>query len=229
MSEERRYSEHEVAEILDRATAPERDVSSLAGPKGLTIEQIKEIGSEAGISPTRIAQAALVVANPPIPRKEGPQLLGAARTVERVVHLERAMSDEEWSRLVSDLRQTFDAEGQLESHGTLRSWRNGHLQVHLEPGGDGYRIRMLTKHGNSEGAIGFGILFFLLALGMVFLTTTSKVTGNEDVVFGIIAAVLGASGVGLVGAMRLALPKWSALREAQFDALAHRIPLMLDP
>ena len=229
MTGERRYGEEEVAEILDRATAPDHDLSRLAGQTGLTLGEIQEIGSEAGISTDRITQAALSVARSTSATPAGPTLLGTPRSVERVVHLKRAPSDEEWSRLVADLRQTFDAEGHLESHGTLRSWRNGHLTVHLEPDGDGYRIRMGSLHGKSNDTLGGAFGMIGLAIGIAFLTTTAKITGTEDIVVGVIAALVGLGGVGTVAYMRAILPKWALERETQMEGLAQRIPLMLEP
>lgn len=228
MMSERRYGEEEVAEILDRATAPDHDLSRLAGQTGLTLAQIQEIGSEAGISSERIAQAALSVTRATSVSPSGPTLLGTPRSVERVVHLKRAPTDEEWSRLVADLRETFEAEGQLESHGTLRSWRNGHLTVHLEPDGDGYRIRMGSLHGTSAGALGGALLMVSAGIGLAILTTTAKVTGSEDVLFGVLAAIAGLGGVGSVAYMRAILPKWALERETQMEGLARRIPLLLE-
>lgn len=144
MSPERRYNEEEVAAILERATTSRSSQANLPSnaATGFTLAELQEIGAEAGIAPEEIAAAARAVSTqasaPPVRT-----LLGAPRSVARIVPLTRELADAEWTRIVVALRETFGAEGRIREYGSLRTWRNGNLQVHAEPDGDGYRLRTL--------------------------------------------------------------------------------------
>ena len=144
MSDRKRYTEDEIAEILEVATSAQETGGSLSrsgSESGLTLEQIQEIGSEVGIAPERIASAVQVVESRKL---VGPQktFLGAPRSVSRVFPIDRPLTDQEWGRMVADLRQTFDAAGRVTSAGDLRTWTNGNLHVYVEPAGaGGYQVR----------------------------------------------------------------------------------------
>lgn len=224
MSDERRFSEEEVAEILQHAASPEAAGSRTPGADrdGMTLAELQDIGSEVGIEPARIAAAAAAVANrafAPAPRR----LLGAPRSVLRTVPIPRPLDDDEWTRLVVDLREAFGAQGQLRQHGMLRSWRNGNLQVHVEPDGDRYRIRMRTFRGDARVRIGVG-------LGLVFTSVAvvlSKVFGGAQWDNLIIGAGLGVGGLVQLGSTRALLKRWAAERAVQMEGLAQRIPRLL--
>lgn len=230
MSGERRYGEAEVAEILDRATA--RDPTpALPSRTGLTLDELKEIGAQAGIAPDRIAAAAhsMAVARPvQVPPTK--TFFGAPRTVAREFTLPRALTDEEWSRMVADLRATFGARGTLETHGTLRSWTEGALAVHVEPHGDVYRVRMKTEKTDVTGHFSMS-LFYIAAAVLVtaLLVLTDKDGGGAEILMSILAALMGMGGVAVFAHTRLSLPGWASKRAEQMNGLAERIPLLLDP
>ena len=126
-------------------------------------------------------------------------------------------------RLVTDLRTTFGARGQLETYGPLRSWRNGNLHVFVEPDGEGYRIRMHTRKGSvtrmSAFAGGAGAFSLLIAL------LTFSGTADDSAPVMALAFLLMALG-GLVGA-RIGLPGWARLRGEQMDQIADRITYLM--
>lgn len=224
MSDTRRYDEEEIAEILELATTREGAVQ--AGERGtgegLTLEQIQEIGSEVGIAPARIAGAARVMAGR---RLAGTTrtFLGSPREVSRMVPIDRALDDDEWTRLVVDLRETFGAVGKVTTQGPLRSWTNGNLQVHVEPDGDRYRVRMHTHKGNVLPRTGVSLAFILMSV--IFLLQLLADGANFRGL--IMAAVFGSVGAGQLGYMRATLPGWAQERAAQMEGLAERIPLLL--
>jgi hypothetical protein len=226
MSEERRYDEQETAEILERSAAAESPTARRPArtATGLTLPQLQEIGSEVGIDPERIAEAARAVesragAGPP------KTFLGAPRSVTRSVSIPRALTDEEWTRLVVDLRETFGAMGQVSQHGPLRSWNVGNLQVHVEPDGDGYRVRMRTLKGNVGPALGTSLA--LLAIAGFSLVGAVTGAGGPDLSNLVFGAVLGTAGLAQLGYIRAMLPRWARERTAQMEALAERIPHLL--
>ena len=222
MSDARRYDEDEVAEILRRAAEAEEAAPRITGGSGLTLQQIQEVGGEVGISSARIERAALSLGLPDASSEVS--FLGAPRSVARTVPLDRALSDDEWMRLVVILRETFGARGTVESIGPLRTWYNGNLQVHVEPWEGGHRVRMSTLKGNVTELTTMGAAFLLTA---VFAALAIFAKKGLDVGL-IISGIFGALGLGVIGSARLSLPAWADRRAAQMEQIADRIPHLLD-
>ena len=224
MSDARRYDEAEIAEILELATTNEGAVQpgSRGSGEGLTLAQIQEIGSEVGIAPARIADAAQAMSNRNL---VGPTrtFLGAPSSVSRIVPIERPLTDDEWTRLVVDLRETFDAVGKVSTAGNLRTWSNGNLQVHVEPDGDRYRVRMRTHKGNVAPIMATTAAFMALALLMLF----DGLGGGATFRAILPALMFGGAGLGMAAVTRGTLPGWALERATQMEGLADRIPLLL--
>jgi hypothetical protein len=223
VADDRRFSDDEVAEILDLAAATEAPASAGAASRhGLTLSELKEIGSEVGIDPARIEAAARTVAEQ---RGTAPpaRLLGTDRSVARTVSIDRPLTEDEWDRLVADLRETFGALGTLETHGSLRVWRNGNLQVHVEPYADAYRVRMRTVKGNAMPRLAIGGTFTLVG---AMIVVVEALTGPDagDLIF---ASLFAAIGLGNLGYLRWMLPRWVRERAEQMEGLAERIPRIM--
>src|SRR5882762_4041410 len=138
---ERRYNDKEIAAIFRAATeeGPQSLPREVARDEGLTLAELQAIGGEVGIPSDAVAQAARAV---------DVRLGAASRTlfglpigVARTVNLNRRLTDEEWERLVVQLREVFNARGRTRVDGSLRQWTNGNLQVLLEPTETGHRRR----------------------------------------------------------------------------------------
>lgn len=218
---ERRYDEDEVTEILELATSRERSSPppSASVKGGLTLGELQEIGTEVGIPASDIADAAralTVRSETGVSRR----VLGVPLGVSRTVSIGRPLTDAEWERLVVDLRVTFEAEGRVRTHGALRSWSNGNLQVHVEPDGDRYRVRMRTFKGNAGPMAIVGAFFLLVPVLILILNGTAP----ADLIR---AAVFGLAGLGQFGFLGVSLTKWARERSAQMEGLAERIPLLL--
>ncbi|MGH7710825.1 MAG: hypothetical protein ACREOG_06050, partial [Gemmatimonadaceae bacterium] len=131
---ERRFSDMEVAAIFERATEAreerQRELPASSG-EGLTLAELQEIGRDVGISSDLIAHAAQMLDKGGQPTSR--TFLGLPIGVGRTVDLDRRLSEDEWERLVVDLRETFDARGTVRREGSLRQWTNGNLQAVLEP------------------------------------------------------------------------------------------------
>lgn len=223
-SGERRFTESEVDEIFERAASADasRTLKPAPSSDGLTLAELQDIGAQVGIPPERIEEAAntLAVRLPsPAPRT----FLGAPRSVTRIVRLPRSLSDAEWSRLVVDLRETFEAQGRIQSHGALRSWSNGNLQVHVEPDGDGFRLRMQTLKGDTFSRAFVGGTAALMS-GVMFLEAATEGLRTGGLPF---AGLIGVAGIGQLVYLRLSLPRWADTRAAQMDAIAERVLGML--
>jgi hypothetical protein len=218
---ERRFNEEEVAAIFERATeAQQTQRRQLPSGEGMTVGDLQAIGREVGISPELIAQAAHAIdrGGRPTARK----FLGLQVGVGRTVDLGRRLTDAEWERLVVDLRETFDARGTLRNDGSLRQWTNGNLQVLLEPGATGDRIRLRTVKGNSLALMSAGIASLGIAVTMQI---AAIVVPGFDAGAMSSFAVLSTAGVGMFGLGALRLRGWARTRQRQMEEIAARLAL----
>ena len=217
---ERRYSEDEVAVIFDRAAQSQQSLpKQRATNEGMTLAQLQDIGREVGIPAELVAEAAhsLTVADArPMERK----LLGLPIGVGRTVELPRRITDDEWERLVVDLRETFDARGRVRAEGTLRSWNNGNLQALIEPTATSHRLRLRTMNGQARTFMATGVALLLGG----WATIAIKVIGEgaqPDLLarMGILLTV----GAGMIAFGALRLPAWARLRKQQMEDVASRL------
>jgi len=220
----RRYDDKEIAAIF-RAAA---DAPLAAGPEvprdeGLTLAELQSIGREVGLSPESLARAARAI---DVSRGgESRTLFGLPIGVARTVNLNRRLSDEEWERLVVQLREVFAARGTMRAEGSLRQWTNGNLQVLLEPTDTGHRLRFRTVHGAAMASMRAG----LFAVGMSAITAVAAASAGHFMkgIPGI--AFLGLTGLGMIANGALRLPRWARLRRRQMETLAEHVALPANP
>ena len=223
MSNERRYDEDEAARIFRAAATSQETSRSPAGVEGgLTLADLQSIGTEVGMRPDRIAEAAaaLDVRRSVMPRRTD---LGMPIAVGRTVDLPRAPTDREWALIVSELRRTFSAKGRDSSQGELRSWTNSNLHAYVEPTDTGYQFRIGTLKGDATvvnrlglGATGIGAML----LGVAAATGVPLANTSE---------VLLLAGMGVVGLgyNALRLPRWASTRERQMNHMALRVRALI--
>jgi hypothetical protein len=216
---ERRFNETEVDAIFARATAREQNphhVSSADG--GLTLSDLQQIGGEVGVAPQLIADAAhaLDAGGHSATRT----FLGIPLRVERIIRLERRLSDAEWEQTVVALREIFDARGRVRSEGSLRQWANGNLHVFLEPVGNAYRLRLRTFKGNAPRLMAMGIGVAGAAGAGLTAQVLSGATGPG---FLMPFALVTAAGASVLAATVLRLPGWARRRREQMDEVATRV------
>jgi len=217
---ERRFSEAEIAAVLERAAAwqePGRQV--IPTGEGLTLAQLQDIGREVGIAPHAIAEAADLLDQ----REQATvrRFLGLPLGVERVVPLRRRLSDEEWERVVVQLREIFDARGVMKHEGSLRQWTNGNLQAHLEPTDQGQRIRLRTVKGNARGLMAAGSI--LLGAASAGFTTAVMRGAPGDIEPMTVFTLLGVAGAGMLVSTAVRLIPWARRRREQMAEVAARI------
>lgn len=217
MPSSRTYSKDEIAVILQKATeAQEQALRRLPDQQGLTLEELQEIGAEAGIAPEFIVRAAGRL-DRPAPQASQQTLAGLPIGVRRTAILPAPLTDDAWGRLVAEVRATFDASGKVQQAGPLREWRNGNLKVILEPDGDTQRLRMQTVNANSRSLIGSGLVFTLFAAGLLAVWAFM---GDSGLLAGpVFLAVMAAA---MLGFAAFTLPSWSRTRAEQMEALAER-------
>jgi hypothetical protein len=216
---ERRFSEEEVSEILKHAAESQQTSGSpLPSAKGLTLAELTDIGREVGITPEAMQQAAKRIDKTDRTTRT---ILGLPLGVGRTVELDRTLTDEDWDRLVADLRATFDARGVVKHEGSLRSWTNGNLQVHLEPTATGQRLRLRTVKGSAPGLIMGGL--GLSAAGSVMFVIAAVGGALADRGFLAAVSTLAVGGVAMFASGALGLPGWARLRQKQMDSIAEHV------
>lgn len=212
---DRRYRDDEVTEILRRATVPRPEApGQLVSEDGMTLGQLEAIAREAGIEPERVAAAARELDAPVAVTRRA---VGIPVSVSRSVELGRRLTDAEWEFLVTRLRETFDATGKLEAHGTLKQWSNGNLRVFLEPGIHGHRVRFTSMNAGMRFRLLGGATFGLgnLAAGVIasIVSAESSLASMPLMILAFLGLTVAASAVPVTKA-------WREDRRKQFEALA---------
>jgi hypothetical protein len=214
---ERRYTEAQIAEILQRAT--ETPPQGMGAADGLTLRELQEIGREVGIPATAIARAAQSV-DLPVPLTAR-RFLGIPYSVSHTVALERELSDAEWERLVVDLRETFDARGRVRIEGGLRQWTNGNLHVFVEPTSSGDRLRMRTTKGDAVGMLMLGLTSMGVSIAALAGAAMQGALGDTGMVVAL--ATLGLAGAAAFVSRALVLPRWAETRKLQMEDVGERV------
>lgn len=218
---ERRYDEHEVAAIFERATARlmEGDRSgsnSSALTTGLTLAELQRIGSEVGIPAQMIEESAALIevgARPPAITKKQ---FGLPARVSGTFALPRDLTDREWEELVVVIRESFEAHGKISGEGSLRSWRNGALEIRLEPTSEGRRLHMQTR---KDDALALGTIGGLLGAVGIGFGVLGTVVGKPDLAI-VMPALFGGMGAMMFGVGAITLPKWGRERIDQMNRVA---------
>lgn len=224
---ERRFTEREVAGILEAATAAqehaaERDGDGggrgLQSSPGLTLQQLQEIGQDVGIAPEHMAAAANAMARGTLAPTRQHTFIGLPIGVSRTIDFGRPVDDEEWDRLVVALRETFDARGTLSREGNFRQWTNGNLQALLEPTGSGHRLRLVTRKGSAMGQLAIGALQLVTAGGI--FSVMAATNSFDQAGAAVVPTLLALSGVASLVAAGVRLPRWARTRAAQMESIA---------
>jgi hypothetical protein len=218
MNAERRYTEDEVSEILDRATEAQTDRAQTgAGATGLTLRELHEIGREVGIPEEVITRAATGLDRPRPEPLAQERFLGQTIGVGRTVQLPRPLTDEEWHRLVIDLRETFNAKGKISDEGAFRQWTNSNLHALLEPAEGGERLRLRTLKGNARTFQRIGAVFMAIGGGMGIASMLGLAGDPKDLVF------MGVMGAAFFLSSRLTVPSWAQTSTRQFEEVIARL------
>lgn len=226
MSNERKYQDHEVREILDLAIDQEAEAPSLPAGGGLTLGELQALGQEVGLSPSRITQAVATFEGrgTAVARTT---TLGLPTTVGNSVSLPRNLSDHEWERLIAELRTTFGETGVVSSHGSLREWTYGSLHAFIEPTETGYRLRLTNSRASVLGVGTFmGGMFMALGL-LVFIALLAKGdTGTKM----LIPILFSGGGAGLIALAAMSLPGWARVQEKRMEHIcSYAVSLLAAP
>jgi len=224
MTNERRYGDEEIREIFDLATnTAATDHPELPGETGLTLAELQEVAREVDLNPEQIADAALVLDSRRDVRLRLTSL-GLPVSIGRTIELPREVTNREWDILVSLLRETFGARGEVRVHGGVREWSHGTLQAFLEPTETGHRLRL------HDGKLGARFLNRLGATGLAVGLSVGTVliaTGQSPVYLelGLISSMLIGSASLFPNILRL--PRWARSRDGQMEDVANRVRTMI--
>ena len=218
---DRRYSDEDVRRIIALAAEAE---AAAAPERRWTLGDVEQIGAEAGIAPSAVTAAAMVLEQQPnvVPPT---RYFGLPVSVARAVPLGRTLSDEDWAQLVAELRTTFAAEGRMRVQGARREWRVGNLRVTHEPAGRGALLQLRTRKGNAPSVLLLGVMLLVIAVvaAVVASAGAAAAAGAPDpgdarrLAF---AWIAGLAGLLLLVGGALRLPLWARERARQFDGLA---------
>lgn len=218
MPDERRYTEREIALIIEQASASQDIEEREETPSdGLTLAELQEIGREIGIPAQLVARAAREVDLRELAPTSQSSYFGLPVGVSRTVDFGREISEKEWEQLVVTFRETFAARGNLQQQGNFRQWTNGNLQALLEPTPNGHRLRLLTRKGDARGLILLGLLGLGGGLLMAFVSTMGGGSARPVLVPAVMWSTMGVGA--LIGAY-IRLPRWAKTRAAQMEAIA---------
>src|SRR6185369_2512687 len=109
--------------------------------------------------------------------------------------------EDEWDRLVVDLRETFDARGTIRSDGSLKQWTNGNLQALLEPTATGHRLRLRTVMGAARAQLTAGL--GVLGVSVVTVIAAAATGHGAEAMAGVGSLMAAGAAMFTIGAVRL--------------------------
>jgi hypothetical protein len=147
----RRYTDQEVALVLKRAAELE-ERRTLSGAKGLTLEELREIAREVGLSPETIDEAVTSIAGSRRRRSGG--WLGGALSAKVVRGVPGRLNEADLRQLVRLVEERLDATGTVtEALGTVR-WTGAPqgdrfdptTQVSFSAGGTETQVQVVQRY-----------------------------------------------------------------------------------
>lgn len=216
---DRRYTDEDVRRIL--ALAAEAETAAVVdADRPWSLKDIERIGAEAGIAPEAVSSAAFALERQHALPDDASRLFGLPVTVTRAVPLGRHLTDEDWDRLVGELRDTFAARGHSQVTGARREWRVGNLRVTHEPLGTGAVLDFRTRKGDARAFLQMATIFLVIAAVAGFLSWMGVRNSRGHNPFPVLAWISGLVGAFMLAVGVLRLPAWARRRAQQFEALA---------
>lgn len=172
---ERRYTEEELALILNRAA--ERQEGVQASAPRYTLADIQEIAAGAGIAPDHVASVAAAIRDERVAR--GGAVLGAPHHFRFDESIEGEVADEVIGELFDIVRRSLGAQGEVtEALGTVE-WKGqdafGSTYVTVARRGGRTTIGVLSTRGDTAVVAwtvgGAGAFFGSLGIGMALVST----------------------------------------------------------
>ncbi len=146
---ERRYTDEEVARLLQRASDLDRESGGRALARGLSLGELREVAAEAGIDPDMVTQAAAELDHRARP-DPGRLLLGGPGALRRTTSIPGSVDRDGLGRLVAVVDDVVPAQGTVgEALGTVR-WTSANRflsrQVVVQPGDAETMLRVEERY-----------------------------------------------------------------------------------
>lgn len=223
---ERRFSDDEVARVLERAAEESVHATpawNVSPARGLTLAEVQAIAAEAGIAPDAVARAAAAVARGEDRRPEVKRWLGLPVAVAHEVAVDGPVSDAAWDEIVAQLELTFDAAGSQRQARGVREWRHDDVRATLERTPTGHRLRIATRRAYGSlllawvgtGSLAVGGLVAALIVAKGALADSSAPWGAPGLLLTI--------GLALIAADAVSLRAWGRQRLEQLERLAREL------
>lgn len=184
MSDERRYSEREVAEIVRLATEGKGEPAS----SGMTLREIQAVVAELGLDPEKVRDAANHVdAGLPEVNENGSQ-------IEFLRTFDGELDDAGWEEILLKIRRHSGTSGEVTQRGTTREWHStmgGLEEYHLSATVKNGKTRVRMTHDIAGVAAITWILAVLpLLLGPVIILAKSAKSGIDMTIPYIVSALI---------------------------------------
>jgi len=134
MAKTRLYNENEIGSILKRATELSTKNESQTST-GLSIEELKQLGTEAGLDPALIAAAARELMLPES-RDRGKKFWGGPLSYSSEIVLDREIGAADWEAMLPIIRRHFGDPGVVATRGNTFEWTHsgasnvkGHISI----------------------------------------------------------------------------------------------------
>lgn len=230
MSTGRRYTEHEIHALFERAAERQEQArrAEAASEGGLTLEELQRIGRETGIAPEHIAEAAVELAAAGPTRLAG-NVLGVPVEVRRTRAVAVPVTDEAWEQMVADLRKTFKQPGVAGRVGRVREWvtttEENRMPVRVsvtpEDGGTHVTIEQ-SMRSSALGLTAAAATFAVVALlfGVLFAVT------DAEPVMMVMTAVFATTALLMFGGSRLGFGMYAERQAERFEHTLDRLDLI---
>jgi hypothetical protein len=113
------YNEEEIGAILKKATEPS-GADGVASTVGLTIDELRQLGADAGIDPDRITRAVSEIAVGSDSTEW--TLLGGPFSFNKSIVLDREITAGQWEDMLASIRACFKAKGDVSVRESAFEW-----------------------------------------------------------------------------------------------------------
>ena len=223
----------EVQRILELALEQQRrsERKALVTGGGTSLPALREIASEVGIDPRFVESAAREVAR----RRDTPVTKTNRMGVPDEVRADRVIphriDDDEWIRIVEELRTTFGVAGTVSQYGRVREWHSSasshanasvaHLRLEEVDGGTAITLHQKTV-AQTQLPLVLGATFATIGVTFAALLPVIGLTAGGLAFAGVNAL----SGAGIyAGGMGWA-SRWAGKRTELFERILDRIELL---
>jgi hypothetical protein len=140
------YDRKEIGAILKKAaesSSPEDDVS----PLGLSVEELKQLASEAGIDPDQIVKAIAEVEIESHASKR--TFWGGPFSASNQVVVDREISIGQWEEMLISIREFFQSKGEVDVRESVLEWSSPRGTTNSA------QVTVLKDHGKTKISIGW--------------------------------------------------------------------------